>query len=367
VSTPTVTTGRPTSAGAVETTSGPAPAHVARAPANADHPPANAREAATLTGFLIVIGSASLFGMLGPLSRFAYDAGMEPTSFVAWRAMIGFLALGAFVTWRVRRGATRLISFRALSVRARGALLAAAAAGTILNLCMFIAFDRITIALALLGFYTYPAMVAIANVLLGRERMDRTRAAALALALAGMIAVVASQLDPAGGIRLDVIGVGLALGAAVSNTVFVVLARDGYPEVPTEQAMTTVLLASGIGALLVAAVASGVDALSFPISSPGVLPLLAFTGIAAGAIPSFGFLTGIRLIGGTRAGILMLFEPVVGVALAAWLLAEPLVPVQAVGAAAILGAAVLLQRTGRAGRGDAPAAGTSAVVVPGGP
>ena len=58
-----------------------------------------------------------------------------------------------------------------------------------------------------------------------------------------------------------------------------------------------------------------------PIEDPTVLPLLVFTGLfAAAAIPSFGFLTGIRLIGGTRAGILMLFEPVVGVALAAWLL-----------------------------------------------
>ena len=51
----------------------------------------------------------------------------------------------------------------------------------------------------------------------------------------------------------------------------------------------------------------------------------------------------------------MLFEPVVGVALAAWLLGEALVPIQLVGAVAILAAAVLLQRsagdpgTGRSG------------------
>ena len=355
-----MTTGRPSAAAVIETTGGESPASAGQAPKTAG-------ETATLTGFLIVIGSASLFGMLGPLSRFAYDAGMEPTSFVAWRAMIGFLGLGAYVGWRVRRGATRLISFGSLPLRARLALLAAATAGTILNLCMFIAFDRITIALALLGFYTYPAIVAVANVVLGRERMDRTRALALGLAIAGMIAVVASQLDPASGIRLDAVGIGLALGAAVSQAVFVILARDGYPEVPTEQAMTTVLLASGIGAVLVAALASGLGALTFPITSPDVLPLLVFTGVVAAAIPSFGFLTGIRLVGGTRAGILMLFEPVVGVALAAWLLAEPLVPIQALGAVAILGAAVLLQRAGRSGRGATPGDEMRAVVVPGGP
>lgn len=323
-------------------------------------------QALPLRGFAIVIGSAALFGMLGPLSRFAYEAGMEPPAFVAWRAMIGFLGLGAYVGWRVSRGATRLVRLGALPLRARVSLLAAAAAGTTLNLCMFIAFDRITIALALLGFYTYPALVAVANVALGRERLDGNRVLALALAIVGMVLVVASQLDPAAGIRLDVIGIALALGAAVSQTIFVILARDGYPDVPTEQAMTTVLLASGIGAVAVALVAGGVQSLAQPLASPNVLPLLAFTGIAAAAIPSLGFLTGIRLIGGTRAGILMLFEPVVGVALAAWLLSEALAPIQILGAIAILGAALLLQRSSRpAASGAADATGP--VIVPGGP
>lgn len=339
------------------------PTLTSRSPSTA----AGIEPALPLRGFAIVIGSAALFGMLGPLSRFAYDAGMEPPAFVAWRAMIGFLGLGAYVGWRVRRGATRLVRLGDLPVRARVAMLAAAAAGTVLNLCMFIAFDRITIALALLGFYTYPALVAVANVALGRERLDGSRVLALALAITGMVLVVASQLDPATGIRLDVIGIALALGAAVSQTIFVILARDGYPEVPTEQAMTTVLLASGIGALAVALVAGGVASLAQPLATPDVLPLLAFTGIAAAAIPSLGFLTGIRLIGGTRAGILMLFEPVVGVALAAWLLSEALAPIQIVGAVAILGAALLLQRSSRPASTVAPDDATGPVIVPGGP
>jgi drug/metabolite transporter (DMT)-like permease len=332
---------------------------------------AGLRGAIPLRGLAIVVASASLFGMLGPLSRFAYDAGMEPPAFVAWRALIGFVALATYVGWRVRRGPTQLVRFGGLPMRARVAMLAAALAGTVLNLCMFFAFDRITIALALLGFYTYPALVAVANVVLGRERLDRTRLAALTLAIAGMIAVVASQVDPAAGIRLDALGIGLALGAALCQTLFVILARDGYPEVPTEQAMTTVLLVSAVGALLVALVAGGFASLGYPIDHPGVLPLLAFTGIVAAAIPSLGFLTGVRLIGGTRAGILMLFEPVVGVVLAAWLLSEALVPIQAVGAAAILGAAVLLQRAAHPAdqEGDAveAAADERSAVVPGGP
>ena len=111
--------------------------------------------------------------------------------------------------------------------------------------------------------------------MLGRERLDRTRLAALALAVAGMIAVVASQLDPAAGIRLDAIGIGLALGAAVCQTVFVVLARDGYPEVPTEQAMTTVLVrVAPRGYRASPSWRTAVGSLAQPIRDPSVLPLL---------------------------------------------------------------------------------------------
>ena len=141
--------------------------------------------------------------------------------------------------------------------------------------------------------------------------------------------------------------------------------------------MAVVLGVTVVGATALALVggATGAAALSQPLTDPSVLPLLAFTGVFAAAIPSLGFLTGIRVIGGTRAGILMLFEPVVGVALAAWLLGEDLVPLQLLGAVAILAAALLLQRgAGQERRAVATGATSdtddgsgSAIVVPGGP
>jgi drug/metabolite transporter (DMT)-like permease len=302
-----------------------------------------------LVGVAIVLTAASLFGTLGPLSRFAYDAGMEPLAFVAWRAAIACVATAAFVAWRVRRRGERLIHLGELDGRARLSLGAAAVAGFTLNLCIFIAFDRITVALSLLGFYTYPVMVAVANVVLGRERLDRPRALALTLAVAGMVAVVASQLDPSAGIRFDAIGIGLTLGAASSQAVFVLVSRHGYRTVPADQAMTVVLAVSVVCCVVLALVTGGTRSLTYPLEATSVWPILSFTGLFAAAIPSMLFLTGIRLLGGTSAGILMLFEPVVGVALAAWLLAEGLAPIQVLGGLAILAAALILQRTTRPG------------------
>jgi drug/metabolite transporter (DMT)-like permease len=316
-------------------------------------------------GFAIVLVAASLFGMLGPLSRFAYDAGMEPLSFVGWRGGIGLLAVAAFVGWRVRVGSERLTRLRDLDRGARISLALAAFVGFTLNFAMFIAFDLVTIALALLGFYTYPVIVAVVNVLLGRESLDRPRIVALALAIAGMVAVVASQLDPSAGIRFSAVGFGLALAAALSQAVYVVISRTGYRAVPASQAMAVILATTVVCTVAVAAVTGAGATLLYPLQDPSILPLLVFTGSFAAAIPSILFLTGIRLIGGTPAGILMLFEPVVGVALAAWLLGERLAPIQIVGGLAILAAALILQRSAAPGERTVAAPAIEADPLPG--
>jgi drug/metabolite transporter (DMT)-like permease len=89
----------------------------------------------------------------------------------------------------------------------------------------------------------------------------------------------------------------------------------------------------------------GAAALAFPFVRLDVLLLLLYVGVFAAAVPSVLFLTGIRRIGGVRTGILMLFEPVVGVLLAAVILAEGLAPLQVVGGATILLAALIVQRS----------------------
>jgi drug/metabolite transporter (DMT)-like permease len=240
-------------------------------------------------------------------------------------------------------------------------LLVAGIVGFTLNLAMFIAFDRITVALALLGFYTYPAMVAAGSVLLGREPLDATRVIALVLALVGMVAVVLGGAAGEPAARTNLVGVGLALAAAAFQTVFILTSR-GYAAVPADRAMGTILGGTAVIAIGVTLVVHGPAALAMPLGSPSLLALLVYVGLFAAALPSVLFLTGIRWIGGVRTGILMLFEPVVGVALAAVLLAEGLEPIQVVGGATILLAALIVQR-GTPARAETPAIAPA----PGGP
>ena len=291
---------------------------------------------------LLVLLAATCFGSLGVLSRTAYAAGMAPPAFVAWRATIGAISLVAFATL-VGHG-RRWLSWSAMDRRTRLALAVAAIVGTILNMALFAAFQRTTIALALLGFYTYPALVAAVGPLLGHERLDRTRLVALGLALGGMAAVVLGGLDPASGLRADAVGIGLALGAAVSQAIFVLVSRNGYASVPTAQVMAIVLACAGGLAAIATLVVNGTDALLLPFRDVAVVGPILLAGIVAAGLSSYLFLLGIRWIGGVRTGILMLWEPVVGVALAAIFLSEPVVPIQAGGGLAIIAAAAVLQR-----------------------
>ena len=311
-------------------------------------------------GALIVIVAAALFGSLGVAARFAYDMGMEPFAFVAWRAGVGALGLW-LVVLMVRRPRRVAAELRAMDPRAARWLGLAIVLGAGLNLAAFLSFDTTTVALALLGFYTYPAMVAVGSVLLGREQLDVSRVVALLLALIGMAAVVLGTpaAEPTG--RATLLGVGLALGAAAFQTGFVLTSR-GYAGVPADQAMGAILAGSALLAAVITVGAHGAGALAMPFGSPSLLVLLVAVGLFAAALPSVLFLTGIRWIGGVKTGILMLFEPVVGVALAALLLSEGLQPIQIVGGATILLAALIVQR-GTAARPEAPAVAPA----PGGP
>jgi drug/metabolite transporter (DMT)-like permease len=303
----------------------------------------SAGERRLLVGSLLVLVAAACFGTLGPVSRFAYEAGATPLAFVAWRAGIGALVLGIALAFLARRG-SRLADLRRVPRRQLAALVAAGVASAVLNLAIFIAFERVSIALALLGFYTYPAMVSVVAAATGRERLDLSHLLALGLAMAGMALVVLGQLDPGGALRLDLLGVALSLLAAAGQVVYVFAARGGYPSLPTRQATLLLLLVGEATYLVFALATGGLGPLLAPLGEPRTWPWLLFAGTLGAAMPVVLFIGGVRWIGGVRTAILMLFEPVVGALLAALLLSEPLGPAQIGGGALVLGGAVLVQR-----------------------
>jgi drug/metabolite transporter, DME family len=295
---------------------------------------------ADLVGAGLVALAAACFGTLGPLSRFAGDAGVDSLTMVTWRAALGALVVGVFIGLRLAVSGIRPRSLRTLPIRDRWFMLAAAVANMVLNLAAFIAFERITIALTLLVFYLYPAGVALASTLWFGERLDRSRWIALAVSLGGMVLVMAGA-ESLGAV--DPVGIGLAFVAGLAQVFYVLAARHGFAHVPGPQAAALTMGGAAVLYLVLIAALGSLADLGRPLASTDAILPVVLAGVIGAGVPTLAFITGIRRLGPSQAAIIATLEPVIGVGLAAWLLAEQPAPIQLVGGALILGAAVLLQ------------------------
>lgn len=298
------------------------------------------RPSSATLGALMIVVAAVGFGTLGPMSRYADEAGVSSLALATWRAGVGAVVVLTFLVAQALAGRPSWRRWRDLPVRDRIVLTMAAPTNAALNFAAFVAFMRIGIALTLLIFYVYPAFVALASVVWFGERLDRVRWAALALSMAGVVLVVigAGELG-----SLDALGIGLALASALAQTFYALAAHHWFRVVPGAQAAASTMAGAAI-IYLVAAVAFGqLAVMAEPVASISALWPVLVAGVLGAGVPTVWFIFGIRLLGAPRATILATLEPVVGVGLAAILFAAVPTPLQLAGGALIIAAGIVLQ------------------------
>lgn len=283
-------------------------------------------------GTLLILASGACYGAMAMFGKFAYEHGATVGTVLAAR-----FAIAAVLFWLIvlaGRGARAQV--RSLTRRDLALGLLLGAVGFALQASgYFGALARMDASLLTLFLYTFPAMVAIAAVLLGRERFDGRRAAALVLALGGLGLVVAGT----GLGRLDPLGVALSLGAAVVYCVYILSSEPIAGRVRPD--VLAALVCSGAAVSLAAGAAALGDL------RPGALDLAGWGWIGCIAVVStvaaIGlFLAGLRRVGPTSASILSTAEPVVTVVLAVVVFGEQLGPFQVLGGALVVSAVFAL-------------------------
>lgn len=290
-------------------------------------------------GVIYATAAGIALGTLGPLSNIAYSAGMTSPTFAALRATIGAVVLSLILA--ATHG--ERVSLSRLRKLDRALLGLTAVAQAALSLSVFAAYATMAVAPVLAVYFCYPLLVAGASIVLGRERLTRTRGLALGMALAGLVAVVFGGAGVSG--RISAVGILLAGFAAACQATYLVASRSGFTRVPSQQATAVILGGAAVLSWIVAApveIASGQTAAW--LSSPTVWIAIAVAGILGAALAKVWLLRGVRRVGGTRAAVLMLVEPMTGVLLAAILLGQGLTGVQLAGGVAVLAGALLAQR-----------------------
>src|SRR5918992_927707 len=280
------------------------------------------------SGTLLCLASGAAFGAMGVFGKLAYDEGATVGTLLAVR-----FSLAALMFWALVGAAGEA---RGLARRDAGAGLAVGAGCYTLQAGLyFAALERIDASLLSLLVFTFPAIVAGAAVLLGRERIDGRRAAALALASGGLLLVVAG----AGTGALEPLGAALGLGAAVVYAGYILVSDGIAGRIPPR--LLAALVCTG------AAVPLTVGAWALGELRPGALTAAGWGWLASLAaistVASISLLfAGLRRVGPTTASILATFEPLVTVVLAFLAFGETLGGVQVAGGALVLAAVLVL-------------------------
>jgi drug/metabolite transporter (DMT)-like permease len=278
------------------------------------------------------IGSAAGFGAMAIFGKLAYDEGTTVGTLLSSR-----FALAAVLFWAlVLAGGEAAAGLRSLGRRdlfmalGLGAFGYAAQAG-----CFFAALDRIDASLLSLMLYTYPSMVAVAAILLGRERADARRFTALVLASGGLVLVLANA--KAG--TLDPIGAVLALGAASVYTTYILTSQGIAGRM--SPMLLSALVCTGATVTLTAGTALIGDLEPGAVTATGWGWLLSLA-IVSTVVAVGLFFAGLRRVGPTSAAILSTAEPVVTVLLAFVVFGEVLGPLQLLGGAFVIAAVLVL-------------------------
>lgn len=279
-------------------------------------------------GVLLMVLSATSFGTLGVLGKYAAAAGLSIPTVLTYRFLGGTLFFWVLVAYS---GNLRRLRGRTLGVAVLlGAGFYAAQSGL-----YFLGLEYMTAGLVGLVIYTYPVLVVVLSYVVLDEQITRYTVVGLAFALGGV--AVVSGFDPAGA---DPRGVAIVLGAALVYAGYYVTSHVALDDVGA-QTLTAYVLPSAGASFVVFGLAT--NSLTVPTTGYEVT-VLAAVALVGTAIPIGAFFAGLAYIGASRASIISSLEPATAVVLGAILLDEPVAPATVVGGLLVLVGVLVIQR-----------------------
>jgi len=272
-------------------------------------------------GYLYVLVAATLWGLLGSVSKLVFAQGVSPLEAAFWRAVMGTAIFGVHAliarqTRVDRKDLPALVGFGLVGIALfYGSYQSAIAAGGA--------------ALAAVLLYTAPAMVAVMSWLLLKESMDFTKLLALLLTLTGVAAISLQG----GAVQVTGAAVFWGLVAAFTYATYYIF---GKLYLGRYAAPTLLLYALPVGALALAPL------VHFAPKNPTAWAAMIFLALASTYAANLFYYAGLKRLEATRASVVATLEPVVA-ALVAWVWwGERFSPLGYLGALLVLSGVLLM-------------------------
>ncbi|ABF45597.1 protein of unknown function DUF6, transmembrane [Deinococcus geothermalis DSM 11300] len=271
---------------------------------------------------LLILLAAVLWGLLGILGKNAQAAGVGPLEVAFWRAVLGggLFALHTAVT-------------RAPLPRGRD-LLVTAAFGLV-GVSVFYGAYQLAVraggaSLASVLLYTAPAFVALLGWGLLRERLGVREGLAVAGTLMGIALI---SLGGGQGVNVTAAALTWGLLAGFTYSLYYLYGKAYFTRYPPTALYAVALPVGALGLL---------PFVAFSAKTPAAWGSLAGIAVLSTYFAYLAYSAGLRHLPATRASVIASLEPVVAAGLAALLFGERLSTTALLGAALVIGAALLL-------------------------
>jgi drug/metabolite transporter (DMT)-like permease len=282
-------------------------------------------------GIVLAFGCAFSSSTMPSLAHLAYDGGADPMTVTLSRCLSAVMLYAMLCRLR-----------RAPLLPPHGMRLPAALAGLVWLVaiyCYVRSIQHIPVGIAVGLFFLFPLIVALIARVVDGEMLSRARLLALCLGCAGVSLAVG--VSPG---RIDPVGVGLAVTAALGMSINIVISVRLLRHSRPLTVMASMIGTATLALLLVAALVG----VPWPSTGLGWFGLIA--GAATFCLCNTLFYLAISLIGSVRTAMVCNIEPVVATLFAFMILGEALGALQLVGVALVVGALMLMQAGERAGR-----------------
>ena len=248
-------------------------------------------------GFIFVMITCFAYGLMPALTQLSYKAGLSVSTM-----LMGRVALGAALIWfsiLLRR-----LPYK-VERRHLGFMLFTGCASVVQMVTMSESYRYLPGAIVSLLMFLYVSIVVVIEILMGRERFDKTRIICLICSFGGLVLVI---WTPGQGIELNWTGVLLALTAALFYGLYAIGLGEKRTRALESEVVIGYMLLPPLFFILLRCVEAGEPLLPQTLKQAWYIFLLAFFCVFVAAV---FFCKGVKYIGSSNAAIFNTVEPVI--------------------------------------------------------
>lgn len=259
-------------------------------------------------GIVYAVLSAIAFGHLPIFATYAYRSGANAVTVVLLRFLFSTIILLGYLI-------VRNIDFKVDGYMLKRLIFSGVVGCASTALTLFLSYKYISVGLATILHFIYPAVVTLLSYLVFKESLNRSKVIALLLSIAGVYILVGFN-----SIKLHPIGVILALISGVFYSIYIL--QIGYTQIKNIDSTVLIFYVSLFSTIGIFIYGIFTKTLYFKIQQDFVISIAAI--VLTSIFALFTFTGAIKNIGSSNASILSTFEPITSIMLSSIMFNEKL-------------------------------------------